>query len=128
DFPGAYPRFHPSSSPIIVDGLCIAQLGGSGNGAIVAYDLATGDEKWKSTGDSPGYASPALMKVGGAKLVVAETERKIVAVNVADGKLAWETPFAVQGRGYNAATPIVEGQTLIYAGSGRGAKAVKIEK
>lgn len=32
----SYPRFHPSSSPIIVDGLCIAQLGGGGNGAIVA--------------------------------------------------------------------------------------------
>jgi len=29
---------------------------------------------------------------------------------------------------YNAATPIVDGQTLIYCGQGRGAKAVKIEK
>src|SRR2546422_2267512 len=26
DFPGAYPRFHPAASPIIVDGLGIAQL------------------------------------------------------------------------------------------------------
>jgi hypothetical protein len=32
------------------------------------------------------------------------------------------------GRAYNAATPIVEGSTVIYAGSGRGTKAVKIEK
>lgn len=124
----AYPRFHPSSSPIIVDGLCIAQLGGQGNGGIVAYDLGTGDEKWKWTGDGPGYASPVLMTVSGAKLIVAETDRKIVAVGASDGKLAWETPFAVQGMGYNAATPIVDGQTLIYAGSGRGAKAVKIDK
>ena len=29
---------------------------------------------------------------------------------------------------YNAATPIVDGQTVIYAGAGRGTKAVKIEK
>jgi outer membrane protein assembly factor BamB len=29
---------------------------------------------------------------------------------------------------YNAATPIVEGQTVIFAGAGRGTKAVKIEK
>ena len=29
---------------------------------------------------------------------------------------------------YNAATPIVEGQTVIYTGAGRGTKAVKIEK
>jgi outer membrane protein assembly factor BamB len=30
--------------------------------------------------------------------------------------------------GYNAATPIVDGQTVIVCGSGRGAKALKIEK
>ena len=47
---------------------------------------------------------------------------------MADGKLLWEAPFPVQGRAYNAATPIVDGQTVIYAGSGRGTKAVKIEK
>jgi outer membrane protein assembly factor BamB len=29
---------------------------------------------------------------------------------------------------YNAATPIVDGQTVIYTGQGRGTKAVKIEK
>jgi hypothetical protein len=60
--------------------------------------------------------------------VIAETDRRIVGVNAADGKLLCETPYAVQGRGYNASTPIVDGQTLIFAGSGRGVKAVKIEK
>jgi len=33
-----------------------------------------------------------------------------------------------QGRAYNSATPIVDGQTVIYTGSGRGTKAVKVEK
>jgi outer membrane protein assembly factor BamB len=128
DFPGAWPKFFTASSPMITSGLCIAQVGNSGNGGIAAYDLATGDQKWKWTGDGPAYASPALMTVDGTKLIVAETEKSIVALNVADGKLAWETPFAAQGMSYNAATPIVDGQTLIYCGQGRGAKAVKIEK
>jgi outer membrane protein assembly factor BamB len=123
-----YPRFFTSSSPIVVDGLCIAQLGGAKNGALVAYNLTTGDEKWKWSGDSPAYASPVLMTVNGTKLIVAETEGKIVAVNVADGKLAWEAPFAAQRMNYNAASPIVEDQTLFYLGGGRGVTAVKIEK
>src|SRR5437867_5659008 len=96
----AWPNFYPSSSPLIVDGLCIAQLGGRDNGAIVAYDLATGNQKWKASGDGPGYASPALMNVSGTKLVIAETERRIVALSAADGKVAWETPFAPKGMGY----------------------------
>jgi outer membrane protein assembly factor BamB len=129
DFQGAWPRFFVSSSPLVADGLCVAQVGGPGNGGIVAYDLTSGNEKWKWTGDGPAYASPVLMTVGGAKLVLAVTDTKVVAVALADGKLAWETPFDVGGmRGYNAATPIVEGATVIYTGSGRGATAVKLEK
>jgi outer membrane protein assembly factor BamB len=40
----------------------------------------------------------------------------------------WQLPFAPARRAYNAATPIVNGQTVIYTGAGRGTKAVKIEK
>lgn len=128
DFKGSLPRFFTSSSPIVTDGLCIAQLGGNENGGVTAYDLATGNEKWKWTGDGPSYASPVLLTVAGTKLVIAEMDKKIVALAISDGKLLWETPFVVAGRGYNASTPIVDGQTLIYCGSGRGATAVKIEK
>jgi outer membrane protein assembly factor BamB len=123
-----WPKFHPSSSPIVVDGVCIAEMGGQGDGRIVAFDLANGEEKWKWTGDGPAYASPVLFNVDGTKAVVAEMDRSIVAVAIADGKQLWKTPFAVEGRGYNAANPIVDGATLIYSGSGRGTKAVKIEK
>jgi outer membrane protein assembly factor BamB len=135
----AYPNFHPSSSPIIVDGLCIAQLGGRDNGAIVAYDLTSGNEKWKWNGPSPAYASPVLLNMDGTKLVIAQTEAKLVAVNAKDGKPAWESEGAPQGSGpggqggrggggrdYKAATPIVDGQTIIT--SGRGMKAIKLQK
>jgi outer membrane protein assembly factor BamB len=130
DFKGATPRFQTSASPVVADGLCVAQLGDGESGAIVAYDLKTGDEKWRwsAAGEGPAYASPMLLTVAGTKYVIAETTRKIVALALADGKLAWETPFAVPGRGYNATTPVLEGQTLIYTGSGRGATAVKLEK
>lgn len=121
-----WPRFYVSSSPIIAEGMCIAQLGGRGNGAIVAYDLATGNEKWKWTGDSPAYASPVLMTVDSTKAIVAPMARNMVAINLANGKLLWEIAYK-QGR-YNAATPIADGETLIYAGPNRGMTAVKIAK
>lgn len=128
DFQGAWPRFFTSASPLVANGLCVAVLGGPGKGGVVAYDLATGNEKWKWTGDGAAYASPVLLTVGGTPLALTQTDTKMVALALPDGKLAWETPFVVQGRGYNAATPIVDGQTVIYLGSGRGATAVKLEK
>jgi outer membrane protein assembly factor BamB len=127
-FPGVVPKFFTSMSPIIVDGMVIAHLGGQGNGAIIAYDLASGDEKWRWAGEGPEYASPTLLTVGGTKQVVTLAEKSIVAVGVADGKLLWQLPFVPARRAYNAATPIVDGQTVIYTGAGRGTRAVKIEK
>jgi len=112
----------------VAEGLCIAQLGGEEKGGIYAYALANGDPKWKWTEDGSGYASPALLNVEGVKMVVALTAKRLVGLSVSDGKLLWETPFAPAGRAYNAATPIVDGSTVIFAGSGRGTKAVKIEK
>ena len=128
DFKGTAPQFFTSCSPIAVGGLCIAQLGGEMKGAIVAYDLATGNEKWQWTGDGTAYASPVIGTVDGTKMIVAETAAKIVGINASDGKLLWETPFPKQGRSYNACTPIASGQTVIYSGGGRGTKAIKLEK
>lgn len=134
DFKEYWPQFFTSCSPIIVDGLCIAQLGGKekgrgkDKGGIVSYDLATGNEKWKWTGDSTAYSSPVLDTMAGGKEIVAETDKSIVGIGVADGKLLWQTPFPVRRGGYNACTPMVDGQTIIFSGSGRGTKAVKVEK
>jgi outer membrane protein assembly factor BamB len=122
------PRFFTATSPLVVDGTAIVQLGGSGEGTTVAFDLASGKAKWKWTGDGPGYASPVLMTVSGTKQIVTLTEKSVVGLGAADGKLLWQIPFEPRGMSYNAATPIVEGQTVIFTGQGRGAKAVKVEK
>jgi outer membrane protein assembly factor BamB len=127
-FPKVVPQFFTAMSPIVVDGMVIAYLGGRGNGAIIAYDLATGDEKWRWADEGPDYGSPALLTAEGTKQIVMPTEKSVVAIGLADGKLLWQLPFAPQRRAYNAATPIVDGQTIIYTGRGRGTLALKIKK
>jgi outer membrane protein assembly factor BamB len=123
---GALPRFDPASSPIIMNGHCIAQVGGEQKGGILAYDLASGDERWSWTGDGPAYSSPVVLTIDGDKAIVAVTANKLVAISAADGKTLWQTSYS-QGR-YNAATPIIAGQTVIYAGPSSGMTAVSMEK
>jgi outer membrane protein assembly factor BamB len=129
---GPHPMFHTSCSPMIVDKTVIIQVGTGGEGGVTAYDLANGDVKWKWTDDGTAYSSPVAMTVGTTKMVVAETEKNIVAIGLKDGKTLWKTPFPLMGKGpgggYNAATPMVNGQTVIFSGSNRGTKAIKIEK
>ena len=128
---GDPPQFFVASSPIIAGGgaagerLVIAEYGGGGGGGIVAYDLATGKRKWVWDGDGAAYASPELVTAGDTKAILAETAGNIVAVNLADGKLLWKTPFNSR---YNAATPVVDGTTVFYSGPAKGMTAVAVEK
>lgn len=128
EFRKAWPNFYTATSPIIVDGMAIAHVGGQGQGALMAFDLNSGDAKWKWEGDAPAYSSPVLMTAGGVKQIVESSDKLLVGVNAADGKLLWQLPWAGQRMSYNAATPLVEGDTVIVSGQGRGTKALKIEK
>ncbi len=121
---GREPRFATSSSPIVVENLVIAQLGSERDGGIMAYDLETGDQKWTWNESGPAYGSPILVTVNDKQAIVAPTDQKLVALSVADGQPLWTIDYR-QGR-YNAATPIVEGQTLIFAGPERGLSAEKM--
>src|SRR5262249_51132290 len=122
EYKGKVPGFFASSSPMVVNGLCIAQVGGK-SGAIIALDLPTGKEKWKWTGEGPAYASPDLLTVGDTKVLIANTAANIVGINVADGKLVWKTAYAGGGgRDYHAASPMAEGPMLLLPGSS-GVKA-----
>lgn len=123
-----WPTFFTSSSPIIADGMCIAQMGGA-EASLTAFDLSSGDIKWKWTGDGAAYSSPALVNVDGIKAIVAETDKRIVAVGLADGKLLWEKPYAGDGRmSINTDTPLFADGTLYYSGTGRGTTACRLKK
>jgi outer membrane protein assembly factor BamB len=113
-----------------VGGIAVVELGKENEGAVVAYDLASGEQKWKWAGDGPGYASPVPVTIAGTKMILTATSKNIVALDAASGKLLWQAAFVPSGMTYNAATPIIEGQTLICSGQGpgRGTKAMKIEK
>jgi outer membrane protein assembly factor BamB len=133
---GKYPGFYTSSSPLIVDGLCIVCLGGDKAGEIAAFNLVDGSAKWSWTGGAAPYGSPVLMTAGGTRQVIAQmsgagkgkgTPCTLVSVNLADGKKLWDFSF---GSGYSdtMATPIVNGDELIYSAPTGGTIALKVAK
>lgn len=127
-FPGKVPMFFTSMSPLIEEGICIAYLGSADDGALIAYDINNGNEKWRWNEEGPDYGSPILMKVEGMIQVVTLTAKSIIGVNLADGKLQWKLPFLPERRAYNAATPIIVENKVIFTGAGRGTKAISIGK
>ena len=122
------PQFYTGMSPLIVDNICIAHVGTKDNGEVLALDMKTGNEKWKWTGDGPAYASPSVMTIDGKKHLIVQTEKNLMALNLADGKLIWQIPALVLQRFYNCVSPYVDGQIIYYTGQGAGMKAIKVEK
>jgi outer membrane protein assembly factor BamB len=124
----AMPKYYTSTSPIIVDGKCVVFAG-----ALTAYDLATGEEKWSWSEAEAPYGSPVLLTAGRVKQVVTPAMGALVGVNLADGKLLWKTKL---GSAYQStySTPVIDGTTVIYSepggkgkGGGGGTVALKIE-
>ena len=125
DYLGADYNHDSSMSPLLVDGRCLVFVGGGGQGAVIAFDLASGEPKWKWDGDAPSSSSPVVMTVEKTKQLVMLSAKNVVGLGLADGKLLWKLPFeATQG---NNTTPVVDGATLFYTGQGKGLFAVKIE-
>jgi outer membrane protein assembly factor BamB len=125
DYQGIPYQSDASMSPLLEDGTCFVHLGGKTNGALFAFDLVNGSPKWKWTGDGPASSSPVIMMVGSTKQLATLTAKFVVGLGLADGKLLWQVPFeATQG---NNTTPIIEGQTIIYTGQGKGMFAARIQ-
>ena len=104
-------------SPLVDGGGVIFHVGGKDQGALTAFDLATGDVRWSWAGDGPGYASPVVADLGGTRQIIVPTQARLVSVDAATGALLWERPLVHQFTS-NAITPIVYGQTVIVAGTG----------
>jgi outer membrane protein assembly factor BamB len=127
DFPATSPDFGAAMSPIVSGDLLIVHAGGSGNGALMALDAARGDVKWSWKGDGPGYASPLIAEFGKTRQVITQSQRHVVGLSLADGRLLWEIPFTT-AYDQNIVTPVVVNDLLVYGGLSKPTTAVRIEQ
>jgi outer membrane protein assembly factor BamB len=112
-------------SPVVEKNTLIAHVGDDRGGSMIAFDLATGAEKWEWFGDGPGYASPLVVDLAGARQVVTLTDKSVVGVSADNGKLLWKAPFPDEWN-ENIVTPVVAGKTLIVSGVRQGTRAFEI--
>ena len=114
-------------SPILDGGLLIVHVGDDGGGAFRALDPATGTEKWSLPGHGPGYASPIIATLAGARQLITMTDKAVVGVSVETGKQLWVIPFPDEFN-ENIVTPVVAGDVLVVSGTRKGTLGYRIEK
>jgi outer membrane protein assembly factor BamB len=125
--PGApvQPLYHTAMSPVVDGNLVILHVGGHDDGALTAFDTATGDIRWSWNGDGPAYGSPMVFELSGTRQVVTFTQKHLVGVSVTTGELLWRRPYTTRSN-TTSQTPILHGDTVIEAGRGNGITAFRV--
>jgi outer membrane protein assembly factor BamB len=125
-FEGERPKYGLSDSVLIQGERVICSPGGD-KGYIVALEKKTGRTLWANAEikDPVGYCSPVPAQMEGVEQIILLSGVRVFAVNVADGKLLWEYPYA-NGRQNNATDVIVrDGLVFVSSGYGKGSALLK---
>ena len=118
------PLYGTAMSPMVCQDLLIAHVGGHDQGALIACYLESGKEKWRWSGDGPGYASPIAAEFGGSKQIITQTQNHCVGICADKGALLWSIPFTTV-YDQNIVTPVVYQDMIIFSGTKNGVMAVK---
>jgi outer membrane protein assembly factor BamB len=118
------PLYHTGMSPLVVGNRVIVHVGGHDQGALTAFDAATGNVQWSWNGDGPAYGSPLLLTLSGTPQVVTFTQKYFVGVALDTGKLLWRRPFVTPST-TTSQTPILYKDTVIEMGRNNGVTAFR---
>jgi len=129
DFKGQHPVTSPdfgaAVSPIAVGDAIVVHVGGPKDGAITAFDAATGAARWSWKGDGPGYATPIVATFGGTRQLITQSQSNVVGIDAAKGVLLWQIPFTTS-YDQNIITAVVSGALMIYSGLSKPTTAVRV--
>ncbi len=112
---------------MLANGLLIAHVGGHEGGALVAFDPATGAERWAIEGDGPSYSSPILTSFEGQPQIVIQVHRRILGVDPALGRILWSFPF-VTPCDQNIVTPLRAGGLVVVSSLSNGTQGIRVAR
>ena len=129
EFNGDDGYFGAGSSPLVVDGRLLVNVGGRGGAGLVAVGLADGATLWQATDERASYSAPTAVVLDGQPYVIFVTRLNVVCVDPRDGTVRFRFPFGQRGATVNAATPLVCDLGLfVTANYGVGARLAKISR
>jgi outer membrane protein assembly factor BamB len=115
---GEQAYFGAGSSPLVEGSLAIVHPGNYG--PLTAFDAATGSVRW-TAGDDGFFASPIAATIDDTRQVITLTQKQVIGVSPADGRVLWQFPFPNNG----GITPVMSGQMVIVSGLDSGVTAIR---
>lgn len=121
------PTWGIAAAPLIEADLLIVQVGGRDDACLVAFDRATGRQRWRALGDSASYSAPIVIEQAGQRVLVCITGERVVGLNPLTGALYWEHPFTPSRMVITIATPVFDGRHLFFTSFYDGALLLRVD-
>ncbi|MET0214817.1 MAG: PQQ-binding-like beta-propeller repeat protein [Vicinamibacterales bacterium] len=110
------PDYGFASSPIVVNGVLVVEIGADKGRAVAGFDPATGARRWTAGDDAVQYQSPVMLRVGRRDLVIAMGDTRLFGIEPETGRLVFE--YAHGGRadpiGGASAVPVPAGEGRLF--------------
>ena len=115
------PEWGIASSPLVLDDLVIVAV----SGQLIAYDAATGNQRWIGQSGGGGYSSPHLATIDGIPQVLLMRGARTISVSPTDGKLLWDYTGGPPAASMVQPALTAEGDVLIAAGDAMGGTGIR---
>ncbi len=116
-----------TAAPLVYQDLVIQIAAGAGDACVVAFDLETGQEKWRAIDERAGYSAPILIRQGNQDVVVCWTGESITGLNPATGKTFWSIPMLPRQMPIGVPTPVVQDEYLFVSSFYDGAMLIRLD-
>ncbi len=126
EFEAPIPKWGVACSPLIVGDMVVVLPGGK-KGAVVALDKQTGDVRWASGSNPPGYSSAVLGTVAGQPTIFAFLGDALLAVRT-DGTITDSYPWPTDHHGNIVTSLVVDDYVFISSAYGMGCALLRAEK
>lgn len=110
EFGSTRPRWGYSSSPLLVGGQLVMEVGGDEGRAFMAFDKHTGKTIWGSGKGAAAYSSPLITEVGGQQQILFLNGRTLYSYT-AEGDTLWTYTLPIGGL---TAIPVFIGPDKIF--------------
>ncbi len=116
-----------TASPLVYDDLLIQVVAGRAGACVVAFDVTSGQEKWRAIDERAGYGAPILIRQGDQDVVVCWTGESVTGLAPKTGKIFWRIPMEPRNMPIGVATPVVQGDRLFVSSFYDGSLLIQID-
>jgi outer membrane protein assembly factor BamB len=117
----AIPDWGFASSPLVVNDVVILAVAGQ----LIAYDAATGNQRWVGQSGGTGYSSPHLATIDGVSQALLMRGSRTISVAPADGTLLWDHTAGPPATSIVQPALTPEGDVLIAGGDAMGGTGMR---